>query len=414
MACKGSGVQIPSAPLFIMNKFLKETKELLMSQGLIAVLAIIQVRLVATNLGPEIYGNIGVYLGFVGISFRLLSSRNSDLILINFNSTNKNFVKSSLIFEILLGCVSLIFVIGIFYIYYNTIPYYLIFYFISRIFLNVLEVFKGVFTHKGNMKTYSLVESASNIIRFVAVVAFVLTNPTIESFFYALTVHQVFVGILVLILLMINNDNKNEIMNFKDYFNLSKKSFYKIRIDQAVGLVPTHLDVVIIGYFANYYSAGIYRIAKKLVEPVNAVIVAFSPWMLNKINHDKKYDFRSLTFNVLIPASLLISVFYFIFGRNLIVLIAGSEFIDAYIPMLILLIGFLSYFLTFWTRHFLFLTDLISKHTNGRLINLFVFLSTSPLLITNYKFNGIAISITLGTVIQKIYEFSIYYKNKNS
>jgi len=110
----------------------------------------------------------------------------------------------------------------------------------------------------------------------------------------------------------------------------------------------------------------------------------------------------------------LISVFYFIFGRNLIVLIAGSEFIDAYIPMLILLIGFLSYFLTFWTRHFLFLTDLISKHTNGRLINLFVFVSTSPFLITNYKFNGIAISITLGTVIQKIYEFSIYYKNKNS
>ena len=60
-----------------------ETKELLFSQGLIAILAIIQVRVVATNLGPEIYGNIGVYLGFVGISFRLLSSRNSDLILIN-------------------------------------------------------------------------------------------------------------------------------------------------------------------------------------------------------------------------------------------------------------------------------------------------------------------------------------------
>ena len=56
MACKGSGVQIPSAPLTIMKKFLNETKELLLSQGLIAVLAIIQVRVVATNLGPEAYG----------------------------------------------------------------------------------------------------------------------------------------------------------------------------------------------------------------------------------------------------------------------------------------------------------------------------------------------------------------------
>ena len=41
MACKGSGVQIPSAPLLIMKKFLNETKELLLSQGLVAILAII-------------------------------------------------------------------------------------------------------------------------------------------------------------------------------------------------------------------------------------------------------------------------------------------------------------------------------------------------------------------------------------
>ena len=61
MACKGSGVQIPSAPLKIMKKFLDETKELLLSQGLIAVLAIIQVRVVATNLGPEVYGNCLLY-----------------------------------------------------------------------------------------------------------------------------------------------------------------------------------------------------------------------------------------------------------------------------------------------------------------------------------------------------------------
>ena len=121
MACKGSGVQIPSAPLSIMKKFLNETKELLLSQGLVAILAIIQVRVVATNLGPEIYGNIGVYLGFVGISFRLLSSRNSDLVLLNFNETNKNFLNSAIKFEILLGSFSLFFVLSIFYLYYQYI-----------------------------------------------------------------------------------------------------------------------------------------------------------------------------------------------------------------------------------------------------------------------------------------------------
>ena len=414
MACKGSGVQIPSAPLTIMKKFLNETKELLLSQGLIAVLAIIQVRVVATNLGPEAYGNIGVYLGLVGLSFRILSSRNSDLVLINFKSTNKNFLNSAIYFEILLGIVSLIFVYGIFFVYYNFIFNYLILYFVTRVFLNILEVFKGVFTHNGDMKTYSLVESSSNITRFVLVVTFVSLNPDISSFFYALTFHQLFVSVLVMILLVKKDTNKAEKITFKEYIKMSKSNFYKIRTDQSVGLIPTHLDVVVIGYFADYYSAGIYRIAKKLVDPINSLIVAFSPWMLNKINNQGDYNFRNLFINILLPSSVIIVSFYYLFGSNLIEIIAGDEFADAFLPMIILLFGFMSYYLTFWTRHFLFMNDLIHKHTIGRVINLIIFLSTAPFFISNFGFNGIAISISLSTAFQKLYEFSVYLKYKNN
>ena len=300
-----------------MKKFLNETKELLLSQGLVAILAIIQVRVVATNLGPEIYGNIGVYLGFVGISFRLLSSRNSDLVLLSFNETNKNFLKSALKFEILLGSFSLFFVLSIFYLYYQYIPTYLWLYFLSRILLNVLEVFKGIYTHLGNMKMYSLIESSSNTLRFILVVSFILNQPTIESFFYALGIHQLIVSSTVLLVLLKNNISKGEQISFIEYVKLCKKNFYKIRTDQAVGLIPTHLDVVIIGYFANYYSAGIYRIAKKLVEPVNSIIVAFSPWILNKINDEKKYNFKNLTTNILMPTSVAIVSSYFFFGKKL-------------------------------------------------------------------------------------------------
>ena len=414
MACKGSGVQIPSAPLTIMKKFLNETKELLLSQGLIAVLAIIQVRVVATNLGPEAYGNIGVYLGLVGLSFRILSSRNSDLVLINFKSTNKNFLNSAIYFEILLGIVSLIFVYGIFFVYYNFIFNYLILYFVTRVFLNILEVFKGVFTHNGDMKTYSLVESSSNITRFILVVTFVSLNPDISSFFYALTFHQLFVSVLVLLLLFKKDTNKAEKITFKEYIKMSKSNFYKIRTDQSVGLIPTHLDVVVIGYFADYYSAGIYRIAKKLVDPINSLIVAFSPWMLNKINNQGDYNFRNLFINILLPSSVIIFSFYYLFGSNLIEIIAGDEFADAFLPMMILLFGFMSYYLTFWTRHFLFMNDLIHKHTIGRVINLIIFLSTAPFFISNFGFNGIAISISLSTAFQKLYEFSVYLKYKNN
>ena len=396
-----------------MKKFLDETKELLLSQGLVAILAIIQVRVVASNLGPEIYGNIGVYLGFVGISFRLLSSRNSDLVLLNFNATNKNFLKSAIKFEILLGSFSLFFVLSIFYLYYQYIPTYLWLYFLSRILLNVLEVFKGIYTHLGNMKMYSLIESSSNTLRFILVVSFILNQPTIESFFYALGIHQLIVSSTVLIVLLKNNISKGEQISFIEYVKLCKKNFYKIRTDQAVGLIPTHLDVVIIGYFANYYSAGIYRIAKKLVEPVNSIIVAFSPWILNKINDEKKYNFKNLTTNILMPTSVAIVSSYFFFGKKLIEIIAGNEFENSYIPMLILLVGYMSYYLTFWTRHFLLLNNLILKHTMGRIVNLIIFMITSPFLISNYGYNGIALAISLSILIQKSYELFVYFTNKN-
>jgi len=221
------------------------------------------------------------------------------------------------------------------------------------------------------------------------------------------------VSILVLALLIRNDVNQEEKMTLREYINLSKPNFYKIRTDQAVGLVPAHLDVVVIGYFANYYSAGIYRIAKKLVDPINSIIFAFSPWVLNKINKEKDFNFKELTKKILVPSSVLIVSFYYFFGDNLIELIAGPEFSNSYLPMLILLFGFLSYYLTFWTRHFLFMNNLIFKHTIGRIINLVFFLITAPALITYFGFNGIATSISLSIMVQKIYELGTYIKFKN-
>ena len=419
MACKGSGVQIPSAPQKDMKKFFLETKELLFSQGVIALLAIIQIRIVAQSLGPDVYGRIGVYWGIIALCFRLLNSRNSDLILINLRSFKSNFLRSAILFEIVLGLMSSLLVYSLFLISINfglldfsKIPIYLLFFITSRIFLNVSEVFKGVYTHKGNLKFYSLIEGLSNLIRFTLVVSFIISNPQIDSFFYALSIHNILIGISISIFLVFKNRNNESTMSFFEYCKFSKKDFIKIRTDQSVGLIPAHLDVVVIGYFADFYSAGIYRIAKKLVEPINYLIVSFSPWMLNKITQEHKYNFRILTIKILIPMSLAIVFGYLFFGNQLIRLIAGSEYQDSFLPLIILLVGYLIYLLTFWTRHYLLLNELILRHTIGRVYNLLIFLILSPLLISSYSFNGIAFSITAGMIVQKIYEVMIYIKNK--
>jgi len=402
-----------------MKSFVLETKELLLSQGVIAILAIIQIRVVATNLGPEVYGKIGVYWGIIALCFRLLNSRNSDLVLLNFKNKDKNFLRSSIFFEIILGLISSLIAFSIFLISINLdildtnqIPSYIFIFIFSRISLNILEVFKGFYTHSGNLKIYSLVESVSSILRFVLVVSFIVYNPQIDSFFFAISINNFMVGIVVIFLLFKNNQSQNEQMSLQEYYSYSKSNFHKIRFDQAVGLIPQHLDIVVIGFFSDFYSAGIYRIAKKLVEPINYIIVAFSPWMLNKINNDKKYNFRKLTIQVLSPITFLLVTIYLLFGDQLIRFVAGEEFQESIIPMFILLFGYIAYFITFWTRHYLLLNDLILKHTTGRIINLTVFIISSSVLIAEYSFNGIASSISLGIISQKIYEVLVYVKNK--
>ena len=421
MACKRSGVQIPSAPHKYMKTFFSETKELILSQGIVALLAIIQIRIVAKTFGPELYGTIGVYLGLVAMCFRLLNSRNSDLILINFKNTTKNFLKTSILFELILGLFSSLLIIILLLISKNlnlltfdNLPNYLILFVFSRIVFNVMEVFKGFYTYKGDMKIYSSIEAFSNILRFSLVVSFVLYEASLKSFFYALSIHSFTVGIFAFYLLLKFDKNTSKVISVKEYFQLSKKSFYQIRSDQAVGLIPAHLDVVVIGYFADFYAAGIYRVAKKLVDPINYLIVAFSPWMLNKISNDNNFKFSKLIKNIIVPSSILLYLLYFIFGKLLIDIIVGNEFIESYYPMLILLVGYISYFLTFWTRHYLFLNDLISKHTFGRLINLSVFLIGTAVLTNSFSYNGIALAVTLGTTIQKMYELYIYFKYKDS
>ena len=416
MACKGSGVQIPSAPLKNMKKFVLETKELLFSQGIVAILAIVQIRIVAKTLGPESYGVIGVYLGVIALSFRFLNSRNSDLILINHKNFEKNFLVSSILFELCLGIISslIIFVVLSLQISLNffgivSLPEFIYLFIFSRIFFNILEVIKGVYTFNEELKDYSLIETFSSIVRFTLVVIFILNEPSVASFFYALSFHQFFISLFVTFVLIKNNKSRNEIMGFKNYLKNSKSNFLKIRIDQAIGLIPAHLDVVIIGYYADFYSAGIYRIAKKLVDPINYLVVAFSPWMLSKI---EKINFRYLTLKILFPMSIVLVAFYTLIGKYLINLVAGIDFRESYSPMLFLLMGYLSYLIFFWTRHYLFLNNLILKHTVARLINVSVFIISSGLLIKTFSYNGIAISISLGMIAQKIYEIFAYYRNK--
>tara|TARA_B100001121_G_C18676647_1_gene616536 strand:- start:970 stop:2193 length:1224 start_codon:yes stop_codon:yes gene_type:complete len=405
-----------------MKSFFNETKELFFSQGIIAILSIIQVAYTAKLLGPSNYGKIALYIAITGTVFRIFSSRNSDVVLLFLSEKNEIKIVHFLVLDFLLGILSILITLIIFLssenilnLEFTTFRVFIIFYLFSRLFLNFTETFKGVVTYQGKLKTYSYFESGTIILRFLFVILFLTIDPSINSYFLALGIYSMLSGLISIVYVLRSNFNlkvTDDTLSFNKFYKKIKNSFLKIRFDQAIGVIPTHLDIIIIGLFTNSFEVGIYQFAKKLIEPINYLVVALNPWILNKLKNNNFFSPKMLLIKILSPIALLLVFGYYFFGKNVIVFLSSSEFLNSFMPMMILLFGFIFYLLTFWTRQFLLINNSILSHTRARIVNTVVFAISAGFFIDMYSYNGIAISVSLGIVAHKLYELKEYYKIK--
>ena len=202
------------------------------------------------------------------------------------------------------------------------------------------------------------------------------------------------------------------LFNWNDFKKFLKSVFplYKdIRLNQIIGLIPQHFDVIIISIVSDYSAVGIYRFAKRLIEPVNYIIAIFNPWLQNKLSQEAEM-FRIQTFlrKFLLPLVTTVILFYILLGKTVIELIGSEDFTIAYEPMLILLSGYSFYLLTFWIRQYLLFNKLIRFHTYGRVLYSSTFILLSLFIAPLYGYNGIAISLSFSMILQKIFEYFIY------
>jgi O-antigen/teichoic acid export membrane protein len=199
-----------------------------------------------------------------------------------------------------------------------------------------------------------------------------------------------------------------------EYFTKFKSDFVKQRYDQFVGIVPQHFDLIILAYFTDFSTVGIFRIAKRLVEPVNYIVSVLTPYVQNKLSRDNQnISFTKLLMNILLPISTVLLTFYIYFGNGLINLISGPTFENAYQPLLILLIGYIVYLNTFWVRQLLLFNNLIHYHAFSRIVSLIVFLNSAFFLSPAHGANGLALALSLGMISQKVYEFYSYKRFSN-
>jgi len=403
------------------REIFNQTKDLIGSQSAIAIISIIQVSFVVKQLGPAKYGAVVLLIAVPSLIFRASHARNSDVNLLTLKD-GKNFYFESIFFNLITGIGSFIFCLIIFtnpliinssigdYFGIETLSSILIIYLITRIIQTFSETSKSILIFNNDLRRYSILEVSSVVVRFIAVVLLLLNDPSIENYLLAQSIYGITFGLFGLYLSNKYHDSSNfKIQHFKTYLKAIKSSYGKIRYDQIIGLVPQHFDVILLAVVVDIQTVGIYQFAKRLVEPINYLVVTFNPWLQNKLqSEDKDFKITSFFKQILLPTSLLLFGIYFIFGKNLIVFIGNEEFLNSFMPMMVLLIGFITYLLSFWIRQYLLFSDLIQFHAYGRIIYSLVFLVLAILLSDSLSSLGIAIALSSAMVLQKIFEYTIY------
>jgi O-antigen/teichoic acid export membrane protein len=400
------------------KKIFLETKELFTSQALIAILSLVQVSYVVKQLGAEKYGVITLLVTFISLFFRALHSRNSDVALLAFKKEDKNIFYPALLFDFLIGILAMILCLTIYVTPYfskiniENFTMYLLFFLICRTIFNFSETSKATLINTGKLKILSYMELLGILIRFFLIISLISIDPTIQNYLLGQSLYLLSYGLIAVVVSRkeINTKRYESKMSIGEYWLSVKNIYKKIRYDQILGLIPQHFDILLLSLLGDLTLVGIYKFAKRLVEPINYIVTAFNPWIQNQYSKRKYIDFSDFVKKLLLPLSSIILLIFITAGKKIIELIGSNEFAGSYEPMIILTIGYLIYLLTFWIRQSLLFNDLIIYHAYGRLVYSFVFIILSIPLTNFFNVAGLAFSLSSAIALQKLFEYIVYKK----
>jgi O-antigen/teichoic acid export membrane protein len=250
------------------------------------------------------------------------------------------------------------------------------------------------------------------LIRFFLIISLISIDPTIQNYLLAQSLYLLSYGLIAVVVSKkeINTKRYESKMSIGEYWLSVKNIYKKIRYDQVLGLIPQHFDILLLSLLGDLTLVGIYKFAKRLVEPINYIVTAFNPWIQNQYSKRKYIDFSDFVKKLLLPLSSVILLIFITAGKKIIELIGSNEFAGSYEPMIILTFGYLIYLLTFWIRQSLLFNDLIIYHAYGRLVYSFVFIILSIPLTNFFNVAGLAFSLSSAIALQKLFEYIVYKK----
>ena len=213
-------------------------------------------------------------------------------------------------------------------------------------FIAMQKVVIGTLNGMRKMKLYAFVNIVQNVSVMVMSIALVMMlDMGVRGAVIGYVVPTILMGVLSLTLIRENFSIKMGILRTA-LSEISLFGFYVV-LANWIGMINTQIDSLMIGHFMSETDVGYYAVAIVFIN-----VVLLLPNTIQRITTPSiatyygKKDFDSIKNLVLKTMTktfmliLFVSFFLAIFGKSLIQIIFTEEFLPAYNPLLILLIGY--------------------------------------------------------------------------
>jgi O-antigen/teichoic acid export membrane protein len=277
-------------------------------------------------------------------------------------------------------------------------------------FIAIQKAVQGVLNGFRSMKYFAYLNICQNTFIVVLSVFFVLSlKMGVEGAIIGLVLPTIVMGILSLY--FVKNNFVFHLGLLKGVLkDLSLFGFYVV-LANSLGVINTQIDSLMIGYYMNETDVGYYAIATIFMQGVILIPSAIQRITTPAIaTYYGKKDYNSIektiksTIIKTFELTLLISLCIAIFGK-FIILTLFEDFLPAYIPMLILLIGYSIYSALISVGGTLSSVGEVKITFKISLVCTFVNALLNILLIPEYGLIGASIATTISLIITSAIQF---------
>ena len=216
-------------------------------------------------------------------------------------------------------------------------------------FIAMQKVVIGALNGMRKMKLYAIVNIVQNVsVMVVSIILVMLFDMGVRGAVIGYVVPTILIGVLSLTLIKGNFSINMGILRTA-IREISWFGFYVV-LANSIGIINTQIDSLMIGHFMSETDVGYYAVAVLFMQAITllpqAVQRVTNPSIARYYGKKDYGNIRHLIKGTMFKISvitILIVSFLVVFGKVLIEIIFTTEFLPAYIPLLILLIGYAIY-----------------------------------------------------------------------